>query len=221
MSLRPPCLPLFALTVSALALSACGAGSASGSAPERRPAAPPPLSSIPEGQTPVTRATANAGADAGAQEGATAEVLRTVTAFSRRFSEGHTRAMQPTTGSLESAGNRQYALSVRANRCYLVFGVATASASDLDLVLSDASGAEVESDLSYGTTAMLGIRQPLCFEANALLKLEVRLVYGPGTYAVEVFSTPTHGVPQEAWWTRPAGRHSYRGAGYAARRITW
>ena len=221
MSLRPSRLPSLSLALSALALSAGGANSASGSTPERRPAAPPPLSPIPEGQTPVTRATPDAGADASAQEGATAEVLRTVTAFSRRFSEGHTRAMQPTTGSLDAAGNRRYALPVRANRCYLVFGVATASASDLDLVLSESSGTEVESDLSYGTTAMLGVRQPLCFEANALLKLEVRLVYGAGTYAVEVFSAPSNGTPAEAWWTHPAGRHRYRAPGYAARRVTW
>ncbi len=220
MSLRPSCLPLLSLVASALALSACGSGSASGSAPERRPTTTTPLSPIPEGQTPVTRATPDAGADAGAQEGVTAEVLRTVTAFSRRFSEGHTRAMQPTTGSLDVVGSLRYALPVRANRCYLVFGAATASASDLDLVLSDASGAEIESDLSYGTNAMLGVRQPLCFEANALLRLEVRLVYGPGTYAIEVFSAPANGAPQ-ASWTGPALRSHYRGSGYAARRITW
>lgn len=71
--------------------------------------------------------------------------------------QGFTPADQPVTGQLAQGDDEEFELDLEAGTNYFVVGVCDGGCSDLDLVLTDGSGEEVEADREMDDVPMLAI----------------------------------------------------------------
>lgn len=71
--------------------------------------------------------------------------------------QGFAPADEPVVGTLAQGGDEEYELDLRSGVSYFIVGVCDGGCSDLDLVLSDASGEEVDSDRELDDVPMLAL----------------------------------------------------------------
>jgi hypothetical protein len=69
--------------------------------------------------------------------------------------EGFTPADEPVTGTLAQGDDEEFELDLQSGVSYFIVGVCDGGCSDLDLVLTDESGEEVESDREMDDVPML------------------------------------------------------------------
>lgn len=72
--------------------------------------------------------------------------------------EGFTPADDPVTGTLPQGEDEEFELELEAGTSYFVVGVCDGGCSDLDLVLTDASGEEVDADRELDDVPMLALQ---------------------------------------------------------------
>ncbi len=128
------------------------------------------------------------------------EVQRGLGPLVARFGAGYARASRAAARAIEASQTQRLALPVEGGYCYRVLVTGTASLGDLDVALFQESGAEIESDASYGVASLLGLRQPLCVSVAATLRLEVHALGGAGVYGVEVLRAAEAGASSWPHW---------------------
>lgn len=72
--------------------------------------------------------------------------------------DGFTPADEPVTGQLAQGGDEEFELELNSGNRYIVVGVCDGDCSDLDLVLTNGSGEEVEADRELDDVPMLAIQ---------------------------------------------------------------
>ena len=71
--------------------------------------------------------------------------------------QGFAPADEPVTGTLAQGDDEEFELDLQSGVSYFIVGVCDGGCSDLDLVLTDASGDEVESDRELDDVPMLAV----------------------------------------------------------------
>lgn len=71
--------------------------------------------------------------------------------------EGFAPADEPVTGTLAQGDDEEFELDLQSGVSYFIVGVCDGGCSDLDLVLTDESGEEVESDRELDDVPMLAL----------------------------------------------------------------
>ena len=94
-------------------------------------------------------------------------------------------AHDPVYGSLEEGEDEEFEMRVRAGQTYIFVGVCDENCSDLDIVITDEDGDELESDVELDDTPMVVL------EAKQTARITVKVSmagcsddchYGVGTY---------------------------------------
>jgi hypothetical protein len=75
----------------------------------------------------------------------------------------------------------------RAGTCYRVYAAADATVEDLDLLLRGPDGSAKLADLTHDAWPVLPPREPACFAAAGMYRLEVSVYRGSGRYALQVW----------------------------------
>lgn len=91
---------------------------------------------------------------------AQSEIIRTQldSAVSHMRAQGFVPADAPVGGRLAQGADEEFELEIEAGTTYFVVGVCDGGCSDLDLVLTDASGKEVDSDRELDDVPMLALQ---------------------------------------------------------------
>ena len=100
--------------------------------------------------------------------------------------EGFTPADDAVRGSLDQGEDEEFELELEAGTQYLVMGVCDGDCSDMDLVLTDSDGDEVEADREMDDVPMLAIEGQ-----SGTFVLSVQMATcsaNPCYYGVRVFS---------------------------------
>jgi hypothetical protein len=99
---------------------------------------------------------------------------------------GFTLAQAPMGGGLAQGADETMELRLTGGTSYIIVGVCDKDCSDLDLVLVDAAGAEVDTDLEEDDVPMVMVEVP----SNGTYRLSVRMATcsaAPCAYGVSVF----------------------------------
>lgn len=106
-----------------------------------------------------------------------------------QFAAGMSPVMPVARGTLATSDTQNYAVPLRAGRCYKIVGVGGEGTIDLDLKLYDARGEQVDADIATDNYPVIGLTRALCPTADATFRLEVVMYSGAGEYAVQVFGS--------------------------------
>jgi len=101
---------------------------------------------------------------------------------------GHTLKQAPAGGSLAAGAEDRVELRLAGGSSYIIVGSCDSDCSDLDMVLTDSQGAEVDSDLELDDVPMVVVEVP----ANTTYTLTVKMATcGTATcnYGYAVFGT--------------------------------
>ena len=99
--------------------------------------------------------------------------------------EDFQRVQAPVYGSLEEGEDEEFEMRVRAGQTYVFVGVCDENCSDLDIIVTDADGDELESDVELDDTPMVML------QARQTMKITVKVSmatcrddchYGMGLY---------------------------------------
>ncbi len=105
----------------------------------------------------------------------------------------HAEGLTPATPLLRGAlgpGERQdFQAILVGRRCFRVLGVGTSTVIDLDLLLFDPNGVQVQQDTSADALPILGHAHPLCPERPGAYRIQARMLEGAGEFGVQVFQT--------------------------------
>ena len=71
--------------------------------------------------------------------------------------QGYAPVGQPQRGDLQNGGEQSFRFTARAGADYFIGGVCDGDCSDMDLVLKDASGSEIDSDRATDDVPMMTI----------------------------------------------------------------
>ena len=98
--------------------------------------------------------------------------------------QGFTPADEPVRGQLAQGDDEEFELELESGTQYFVVGVCDGGCSDLDLVLTDGSGEEVEADRELDDVPMLAIQGQ---SGSFVLSVQMATCSGQCGYGVRVF----------------------------------
>ncbi len=93
---------------------------------------------------------------------------------------------QQTTGELETGNNRNFEIQLEGGRCYAILAVGDGGVRDLDLVLLDQGGSEIDRDLAQDARPTVRV----CPERDGLFYMQVRMTGGSGSYVYAPYRWP-------------------------------
>ncbi len=93
-------------------------------------------------------------------------------------------------GELRQGAHRDFLLVLRGGSCYRVLGAAGEGVEDLDLLLYDPNGVEVQQDPQQDRFPVLGLQSELCPPVSGAYRLQTLMYRGAGPYALRVYRTP-------------------------------
>lgn len=124
-------------------------------------------------------------APAGAQQGQALVRVLLDSATTLVESEDFQAVQNPVYGSLEEGEDEEFEMRVRAGQTYIFLGVCDENCSDLDIIVTDEDGDELESDVELDDTPMVML------QATQTMKIAVKVSmptcrndchYGLGVY---------------------------------------
>ena len=93
---------------------------------------------------------------------------------------------QQTTGQLAAGGTRNFEIQLEGGRCYAILAVGDGGVRDLDLVLVDQSGNEVDRDLAQDARPTVRV----CPDHSGDFQMQVRMTGGAGSYVYAPYRWP-------------------------------
>lgn len=93
---------------------------------------------------------------------------------------------QQTTGQLETGATRNFEIQLEGGRCYAILGVGDGGVRDLDLVLLDQGGTEVDRDIAQDARPTVRV----CPERSGNFYMQVRMTGGAGNYVYAPYRWP-------------------------------
>ena len=171
----------------ALPLAACGGGGAPAKTPADSPPADRPASTKAETKTDPAFASchnafkpATADKDVAADFAAMAKGCADATKMTKL---GDTR-----TGELSDKAPVSLPLSVRAGKCYRVYGMSQSTMQDFDITVVDSAGALVSQDTTDDVSPVIAEDGKVCFKTADSVTLQASAGAGSGKFAIEVWS---------------------------------
>lgn len=93
-------------------------------------------------------------------------------------------------GELREGGHSDHLLVMRGGFCYRVVGVAAEGVEDLDLLLFDSNGVQMQQDPAQDRFPVLGQHSEICPTASAQYRLQAVMYKGSGAFVLGVYKTP-------------------------------
>jgi len=93
-------------------------------------------------------------------------------------------------GALEDRARQGFLVVLKYGHCYRFLGVAGAEVRDLDLLLFDANGMEVQRDVTQSATPVLGASASICPADPIAVRIEARMRNGSGPFAIALLRDP-------------------------------
>jgi len=96
-----------------------------------------------------------------------------------------------TTGRLDASDNRNFEIQLEGSRCYAILAVGDSTVSNLDLLLLDGSGNQVDRDTANDARPTVRV----CPRASGNYYMQVQMTAGSGAYVYAPYRWPrgTHG----------------------------
>ncbi len=85
---------------------------------------------------------------------------------------------------------RDFLAVLRAEHCYRFVGVGDPAVDQLDLILYNQEGVQVQEDLGQDAYPVLGVDAEMCPPQPGAYRLRVRMTAGKGEFLVGVYRTP-------------------------------
>jgi hypothetical protein len=110
-----------------------------------------------------------------------------VIAHAREHAAGFTKAGKLFRGDLEAKDRQGFLAVLTYGKCYRFIGSGGPGVEDLELVLLDSNGVEMQRDTVQGPQAVVGETSSVCpFDAGAY-RIEARMRAGHGAFAIGVY----------------------------------
>lgn len=93
-------------------------------------------------------------------------------------------------GSLAQGARSEQLLVLRGGYCYRVLGAGGEGVEDLDLLLYDPNGVEVQQDPAQDAFPILGQQSEICPSTSGAYRLQVLMYKGSGDFALRAYRTP-------------------------------
>lgn len=113
-----------------------------------------------------------------------------MTARQQQFAQGMVAATPLQRGSLTTSQTQDFQAVLTPGRCYKIIGIGGPTVTDLDLVLFDPNGVQIQQDIATDNYPVLGLSQPLCPTVPGAYRVQVKMYSGQGEFGVQVFSSP-------------------------------
>lgn len=177
---------------------------------------------LPEGST-ATEVAGGTGTGAGATgttAGASASVLERLTARATAVVGDYTPVSPPARETLRAGERIDRTVMLTPGRCYRIVASGEDAIADLDLVLLDPTGGNVQEDGSNDREPTLGVLRPLCPALPGQYHVVARIERGEGAFAWQVFGSGA-ARPATGGGAATASRFRIGGAGndFVAQRI--
>ncbi len=101
------------------------------------------------------------------------------------------RFEKPFRGELRARERQSFLVVLKYGHCYRVIGAGGAGVTDLDLVLLDSNGVEVQRDVTRDATPTIGVKASLCPGDAGAYRIDVRMAEGQGPFVAAVFRDPS------------------------------
>ena len=103
-----------------------------------------------------------------------------------QFGMGRAAVTAVVRGNLQEGDENAFEVKVAAGRCYTVIAVANPSVKDIDVVIVDRKGAEVQRDASRAGFAV--VSAPRCPRGDGQVTVRIRAASGSGQFGAQLFS---------------------------------
>ena len=103
--------------------------------------------------------------------------------------KGFLPASPVATGPLVTGASRDHTFVLAGGACHKFVSVSSSKVRELDLLLYDQNGVLVQRDISDDNSPGVGLDSPICPQAPAAYRLQVKMVAGEGEYAVQMFQS--------------------------------
>jgi hypothetical protein len=162
--------------VALLALAGCGRGAPSSAAAETHVAetdsadTDDPLSEeiVPDGSSPK----------------------QVLAIKAKKYARGLLAEGAAIVGELPQGGHSDHLTVLRGSFCYRILGVGGDGVEDLDLILYDPNGVQLQQDPAQDRFPVLGIGAEICPVMAGAYRIQVQMYKGTGAFAVGVYRTP-------------------------------
>lgn len=114
-------------------------------------------------------------------------ILAGMHAQARRFAGGMVVATPMFRGSLVNGATQDFQAILQPAHCFKIVGVGGPTVKDLDLLLFDPNGVQVQQDTATDSYPVLGLHQPICPTSPGAYRVQVRMYKGAGDFGVQVF----------------------------------
>ena len=105
----------------------------------------------------------------------------------KRFAGGMVVATRMFRGSLVNGATQDFQAILQPAHCFKIVGVGGPTVKDLDLLLFDPNGVQVQQDTATDSYPVLGLHQPICPTSPGAYRVQVRMYKGAGDFGVQVF----------------------------------
>ena len=114
---------------------------------------------------------------------------RAIVELAQQDSPGWVKDGKLFRGTLPARAKQSFLVVLPYGHCYR-FLAASETMADLDLLLYDNTGVELQRDVTQSPTAALGIAAALCPSDAVSLRIEARARHGDGPFAIGLFHDP-------------------------------
>jgi hypothetical protein len=119
----------------------------------------------------------------------TPELIARMSRLAFRHAPGWIAASQRFEGELSEGQSQEYQVVLTGAHCFRALGVGSDSLGDLDLLLFDPAGVQVQQDRGSDRYPVLGLAYPVCPPRPGAYRLQVDAKAGNGAFALQVFHT--------------------------------
>jgi hypothetical protein len=105
----------------------------------------------------------------------------------KKHADGWEPAGPPIHGTLRQGTRSDHLLVLRGAHCYRVLAVAADGVSDLDLLLFDPNGVQVQQDPAQDRFPTLGMQTEICPVVGGAYRLQAVMYKGSGAFAARAY----------------------------------
>jgi hypothetical protein len=107
----------------------------------------------------------------------------------KKYAQGMVVEGSVIDGDLPEGGHSDHLTVLRGGYCYRVIGAGVDAVEDLDLVLYDPNGVQVQQDPAEDRFPLLGVGSDICPAVAGAFRIQVQMYKGSGAFAVGVYRT--------------------------------
>jgi hypothetical protein len=94
-------------------------------------------------------------------------------------------------GELEEGARSDHLVVLRGAYCYRIFAAGGTHVADLDLLLFDPNGVQIQQDPAQDRFPTLGMQTEICPASGGAYRLQAVMYKGSGAFAARVYQTPS------------------------------